>query len=576
MERIGEEYRKEIRRRRRRFYTAISIIVVMFIILATSYFYMVTVVWRITNSPPSVTLVSPPHNSYISNNTGYVNFTWVSSDPDNDTLFHYFMIDATSALNSPLFEGYHTGQKTYYNYTNLSDGSYWWRVEVSDLSTYNVSETWHLVVHNNINNSIPFLEHPLVYPHEGTPQTNFTYYVDFVDPDNDTPSYIYVVIDGVRYAMSKYNTSDNDSTDGIKYYYTTTLPVGNHTFAMYASDGIAVASTPLQYEPKVYTEGSAYLNHPPVVTLKYPPNAGSVTTANVTFRWTTIDVDNNLVRQEVWLYKNTVNAPRQVFDINSGETINNLKRGTYYWCVIAYDTYTSTKSDLWSFFVDIPGKQNKITIQPENTETYRGGKFTGKLIITNEGSANSYEVYWYIYLKKDNVTVDTDSGALALTTTAETSYKLNVPFNAEIGNYTIEAYTYDKTIDNVDKTNLGHDSIDVAVLSSSLLSIPSQYVVPLLIIMIVLSIFLIGYSVRHKNVYVMVLGIASILFTITVSGFILLNTVTLIGIFVICFGVLLFAKPSAFTLGNYPATTIFGLLLTIVGIVLYMSGLIGL
>jgi len=449
--------------RRRKIAIALILLIIVIAIVTLAYLNIINIRWIIGNTPPSIVLISPSHNQTITQD--YVNFTWESYDPDGDTLYHFFMFDTLPTMNSPLFEGHDTGQQTYYNYTNLKDGVWWWKVEVSDMKDYNVSETRRLVVHKNLSNHFPELLYPIVFPHEGTRSTYFTYRVIYLDEDGDEPEYVKVLINGVPYNMYKEDENDTDYANGVAYKFVISdLPIGNNTFAIYASDGQAVVSTDVYNYPTVYAEGSPYLNHPPQIKLIAPANGAILTSKTVTFLYNVTDIDNNLVKTELHLYKNNLKSPRQTYTIDSGDSLV-LGRGTYYWRIVAYDKFTMNQSEIWSFSVDITEKQNKITIQPDNTIAHPGEKFTGTLIITNEGDLQSYEVFWYVYLKDENgEIIAQDSGAMAISTTIEVRYSLDVPYSAKPGNYTIDAYTYDSPLSNASKQMLGHDSLHVNVL----------------------------------------------------------------------------------------------------------------
>jgi len=83
-----------------------------------------------------------------------------------------------------------------------------------------------------------------VTPSQGSTSTIYTYLVNYTDADNDKPTVIYIIINGIPYNMTKQDLSDNIFTDGCLFYYTTTLSKGNHTFHFEASDGIYFIRTP--------------------------------------------------------------------------------------------------------------------------------------------------------------------------------------------------------------------------------------------------------------------------------------------------------------------------------------------
>jgi len=459
------------------------VIIALSSVAALAYLGYINIKWLIgANHAPTITLISPNHGETVTNN--FVNFTWQSADADGDTLYHHLMIDIVSSMNSPLLEGYDTGQQTYYNYTNISDGIYWWKVEVSDLKDYTVSETRKVIVKTNASNNFPELINASVFPNEGTLETEFRYYVTYRDADNDTPDYVKIIINGNTYDMVK--DVGSDYIDGVRYTFSISgLPVGNNSFIIYASDGQAVVSTDVIYAPMVYSE--EVTNHPPEIELISPKNGKAINSKYVTFLFNVTDIDNNLLKTELYLYKDSPHASGSIYSINSGDTLT-LSSGTYYWKIVAYDTYSINESDLWYFTVNIFEKQNKITILPDNTVAYPGEHFTGTIVITNEGETDTYEVYWYAYLKDSSGNIiSQDAGSLAISTTVEVRYSLDVPPKTSHGNYTIDVYTFDSITNS---TMLGHASIEVTVQSGGGARINYQMLLPisLIVLMFVSSI----------------------------------------------------------------------------------------
>ncbi|UCH89265.1 MAG: winged helix-turn-helix transcriptional regulator, partial [Thermoplasmata archaeon] len=93
-------------------------------------------------------------------------------------------------------------------------------------------------------NSAPKLSYGRVSPSSGSPSTSFTYYVYYYDADNDTPTQKHVCIDGKLYEMTPRGDQNSTTSDQGLYTYTTTLPLGNHTFYFIFSDGIATVRLP--------------------------------------------------------------------------------------------------------------------------------------------------------------------------------------------------------------------------------------------------------------------------------------------------------------------------------------------
>ena len=425
---------------------ALIILIVLLAVVAIAYTSNILVKWIIGNAPPVITLIHPMHNQTFYNHT--IKFNWTSYDPNGDYLTHAWYADTTSAMNSPNFRAVNVGNKTELNYTFPYDGIWYWKVEVTDNKTIVTSETRSFKVWKYTTNHFPELKDGIVFPSVGTTSTIFTYLVTYYDPDGDLPEYVRVIIDGFEFDMQ--------TTDNVQYYYSTTLPPGTHWYSFVASDGKAVCSLPKQTGPKVYGEGEMYANTPPQITLISPENGEVFTDRNVTFRWSIYDAEDNYVRSELWLYKDNLTAPRKVYEIDPGTTLQ-LRSGTYYWRICAYDTFTYNLSEVWMFSVEVPEKRCKVSLEPDTTEVYAGDVLTGNIVITNLGEAEVYEVYWYLTLENT-----TKWGEVTISATTVIPFSLKVPEDLN-GSYVLEVKVYDKPREQIDANLLGSDSVTINV-----------------------------------------------------------------------------------------------------------------
>lgn len=438
----------------------VAIVLISFVaVAALAGFYTVWVTWYVPNLAPSITLWYPADGATINANTSW--FNWTSSDPQGDNLTHVWYIDNVDTLNSPNLETNNTGWANATYGGPFPDGNYWWKVEVTDGDYIISSTTRSLTINTNPGNNFPVLGNATVYPANGTTSTTFTYHVTYTDADNDTPAYVYVFIDNVPHAMTLLPGGPPvDYTDGESYIYTTTLSPGWHWYAFNASDGLAVVSTGVQMNPYVTTANA------PSIVLVSPSDGGTFTVANATdtynvsFQWIGSDVDGDLQWMDLYIADNPTFTPYTLYNesLTQTETVS-LGVGTWYWKVVAHDTWTATTSSTWHFTVSTGTKGNSVTIQPTNTQTQTLGEFKGNLVITNEGTSPGYEVYWYIWLKDvDETTIySTDSGACWIATTIQQAYTLSVP--VQPGSYKLVA----KTFDAPDGTQLGQDTILVSV-----------------------------------------------------------------------------------------------------------------
>ncbi len=90
-------------------------------------------------------------------------------------------------------------------------------------------------------------------PDQGKETTEFCFRTQYICPENTAPTAVKVEIDGQLHEMQKEDASDTNYADGCWYTYTTSLPVGNHTFKYIAySNAQVVAETPPSGYPRVY------------------------------------------------------------------------------------------------------------------------------------------------------------------------------------------------------------------------------------------------------------------------------------------------------------------------------------
>ncbi len=102
-------------------------------------------------------------------------------------------------------------------------------------------------------NSAPSLASGTVSPPNGTPDTDFTWSVVYIDADNQAPAFMRVLIDGTAHDMAKITAGSNYAS-GVTYRWTQNLPLGTHNFLFQASDGQPgepVVQTTLQSGPIV-------------------------------------------------------------------------------------------------------------------------------------------------------------------------------------------------------------------------------------------------------------------------------------------------------------------------------------
>ena len=128
-------------------------------------------------------------------------------------------------------------------------------------------------------------------PKTGTPTTDFLWEAIYTDADNEPPTPIQVVIDGTAYDMSPVNPVDTDYTDGALFRYTTRLPVGNHDYYMFASDGSRDRRFP-KLAPNVFDDPTV-INTPSVLSNGMVSPARGDTTTSFLYEITFTDADGH-------------------------------------------------------------------------------------------------------------------------------------------------------------------------------------------------------------------------------------------------------------------------------------------
>jgi hypothetical protein len=113
---------------------------------------------------------------------------------------------------------------------------YWIKVTVFDhengIDFHNFTMT--VLKEPQLRNNIPRLTNFKMIPLEGDTETEFTFTVNYFDLDDDLPTFIHVVIDGIEYDMV---LQSGKTPYSGKYDYITKLSEGEHTYYFLASDG---------------------------------------------------------------------------------------------------------------------------------------------------------------------------------------------------------------------------------------------------------------------------------------------------------------------------------------------------
>ncbi len=137
-------------------------------------------------------------------------------------------------------------------------------------------------------NSIPSLAYQAVAPESGTTSTIFEYRITYFDADNQAPAYVKVYIDGTDHDMGKEDVFDTSYSNGCIYKYSTSLPVGSHTYRFLCSDGQSENSTAVFSGPSVVPANEA----PTLSSAQLSPMEGNTTTS-FTFSITYVDANDD-------------------------------------------------------------------------------------------------------------------------------------------------------------------------------------------------------------------------------------------------------------------------------------------
>ncbi|NVM03136.1 MAG: tetratricopeptide repeat protein [Candidatus Helarchaeota archaeon] len=191
----------------------------------------------------SLNLLSPSNGSTLF--SGLIDFRWTSLEPYFGPVNYTLQISNFSDFSNITHEIEKiTETPSISNISllvNYSPGQYYWRV----CPTYGLfNGEWCSYFTFTIQQNIfaPNISSGSVDPNNGNQFTLFTYNVIYTDQDNNPPTSINIIIDGIPYMMSKQNPLDSNYMDGCNFIYQTNLNPGVHTFSFNCYDGIFSAN----------------------------------------------------------------------------------------------------------------------------------------------------------------------------------------------------------------------------------------------------------------------------------------------------------------------------------------------
>ncbi|MEW5761296.1 MAG: PKD domain-containing protein, partial [Candidatus Thermoplasmatota archaeon] len=175
------------------------------------------------NNPPVCKIVSPKNNAKYTTRD-LIHFIGEGNDEDGDVLRYEWLIDdqlfhVEQSFNDTIIaDGWHTVKLVVYDGYALPK-DYWDNTEMIIIN---------IIPHPNIK---PDLFNGSVTPSSGIEDTLFNFTVKYIDEDDDKPSYMHVVIDGISFDMFEVDTNDTTYKDGKLYYYTMKLSGASyHTY----------------------------------------------------------------------------------------------------------------------------------------------------------------------------------------------------------------------------------------------------------------------------------------------------------------------------------------------------------
>ena len=327
-----------------------------------------------------------------------------------------------------------------YNYTysfNCSDGMY-----SNSTSIFNNLEVLKTNLHE------PQLLFPDVSPDIGGYNTIFNYTVWYFDEDNNQPDVINITIDQNTYLMSKHDAFDTNSTDGILYFYNTSLNFGYYQFQINCSDGTFKNSTNWIDGPEVdpfYTDMD--------VSLLYPLNMSSFVTNWVDFEWSSLEapfgaVDYTFQISNVSDFSEIVFEQEDIIELPSTTNTSvylNFPTGVYYWRVCpVFEPYIGNWSDYYIFDLSVNSFAPSLSfgsVGPTQGDQYTVFNFT----VSYFDQDNNSPLYLNVIIngishameKVNSLDVDFTDGCIYqyLTTLPYTTLNYTYSFNCSDGKY---------------------------------------------------------------------------------------------------------------------------------------------
>jgi parallel beta-helix repeat protein len=300
-------------------------------------------------APSSVILGNAFTISYTVSDTGGSGLGWIQLWRKYET---EDWVQVDSSTLSGMGNGPYSG--SFYD-TPLTVGTYWYGIHVGDDAGNWITEGGSgfspIEVEVIQANSQPQLSNGYVNPSNGTPSTNFYYYVTYFDPDGDSPSVKQVYIDGIAYTMTWYSGLNSHIT--YRYGPKNLSAGGTQYYFFYFEDGKGGwCRLPSGIDMYLGPTVTGPNNPPNTPSNPSPANHANGVSINADLSWSGGDPDaGDTVTYDV--YFGTSSSPPLVSNDQLGITYDpgTLAYSTqYYWKIIAMDNHgPSTAGPLWDF-----------------------------------------------------------------------------------------------------------------------------------------------------------------------------------------------------------------------------------
>ncbi len=348
-----------------------------------------------TNTPPTIELISPVNKGVVA--TDVVGLRFQGSDPDGQRLKYDVFIDKTDAstmvasgLWLPSFS------------TTLPDGTYKWKVVVSDGITTTTSPVWSFEMKLNAQVA-PEIE--LLRPREG--ETVYTKDLTLewfgTDANNDALTYT-VFLDG--------STGSTPVAQGLTTtsYTQSGIAEGNYKWKVSVSDGThTIESGVANFTYKK--------NTPPSIALFFPPEGSEVTSNYTMLSWLVADPDAQELTYKIYMDNaNATEILHEGKDNSYNTTLSKYK--PYAWKVVVSDGVDTIESPIGRFSQKPSSAQSPpmvATCSPPEGYVVRSQEVILKWVAGDlNGDQLTYDVY-----------ADTTDGSTLVGTTTEMQYTLS-------------------------------------------------------------------------------------------------------------------------------------------------------